>query len=164
MGSLPQDTVLLSVLQCGSFSWPAVLQKLLHHGSFPQGTVLEEQSVPVWVPHGSQILCVFLYMGFTSCQESVGSAWAAAFFRTHQFTLWAVGTQPALLWSCHRQLWWLEHLLPLLTWPWCCRTVPLPFNSLLSHSCCTMFFTLSWTGITPVPPVMGSPLGISGSI
>lgn len=35
--------------------------------------------------------------------SSVGSAWAAAFFRTHPSTLRAAGTQPSSPWSCQRK-------------------------------------------------------------
>jgi len=52
MGSHPQEIVLCELFQHGFSLRAAVLQKLLHHGSFPWSPVLQKQTAPVWVPHG----------------------------------------------------------------------------------------------------------------
>ena len=97
MGSLPWETVLYELLQCGSFPWAAVLHKLLQRGSFPCGPstgcspsgkdcssmgpprghrFCQKKPAPVWAPlHGLQFL-----PGACSC---VGSPWAAASFRAY---------------------------------------------------------------------------------
>lgn len=49
-GSLPQETVVHRILQCGSFPWAAVLQELLQHVSFTQGMFYQEQTDP-WAPY-----------------------------------------------------------------------------------------------------------------
>jgi len=50
--SLPQETDLHKLLQLESFPRAAVLHKLLLRGSLLQGSILQEQAAPVWVPHG----------------------------------------------------------------------------------------------------------------
>jgi len=66
MGSHPWEIVLRKLLQCVSCLQAAVLHELLHHVSFLWGTVLQEQTDPVWVPHG-----------VTSPASKHAPAWAA---------------------------------------------------------------------------------------
>jgi len=50
--SLSRETVLHKLLQCESFPRAAALHELPQRGSFPWSAVLQEQTAPVWVPHG----------------------------------------------------------------------------------------------------------------
>jgi len=52
VGSHSQQTVLHKLLQRESFSRAIVLHKLPQSGSLPWHGVLQEQTAPVWVPHG----------------------------------------------------------------------------------------------------------------
>ena len=81
MGSLPRDTDLHELLQCGSF---------------PQGTVLQEQTAQAWISHGPQFL--------PGACSSTGPSWAGASFKAHPPAAawgppWAAMWISALLWS-----------------------------------------------------------------
>jgi len=63
--SLPQETAGHKFLQSESFPWATGLHKLLQCGFLPRGAVLQEQTAPLWVPHG-----------VTSPASKPGPAWA----------------------------------------------------------------------------------------
>lgn len=56
VGALLQDTILPQLHQCRSFLQAAALHELLQSVPSAWGTVLQEQTAPLWVPHLTQFL------------------------------------------------------------------------------------------------------------
>ena len=161
VGSLPQDRVFHELLQCGSFLWTEVLQELLQHGFFPQGTVLQEWTTLAWVPHQPQFvsesllpcgLCTgcILLQGISTC-SSLGSSMGHGVDICS--TVFLHGLQGGNL---HYQG-LLHGVQENLCSAICNTSSPSFFTdlgvcrlfhifslaSLLTHSCCEAFFTLS---------------------
>jgi len=127
MRSLSWETVLHKLLQCESFPQAAALHKLPQCGCLPQGAILQEQTAPVWVPHGVTIparkpapawahLSMGLQVlagtcsstaspqGHSFLQESTCSGMRSLSHTTGGYLLhrgppWTAGGQPASSWS-----------------------------------------------------------------
>lgn len=136
MEFLTREAVLLELLQCESFSRPAVLHKLLQQGSLSGYS-------SVGALQGSHILSLnLLQHGFIRpwvCRfwqdpapvlVSTGYRWTSA-------TLWTLMVHVATsAWLAPQaaggsHFWCLEHLLPVLHWPWCLQDCSSHILSLL---------------------------------
>lgn len=70
-GIAPTETVLLELLQCGSFPWPAASHELQHHWVLPTGSIFQEQAASDR-PAPDLLQCGLLFpLGHRFCQEPV---------------------------------------------------------------------------------------------
>lgn len=134
--SFPKCSMWVFLITCSSSGTP--LSWIQPVGYSTSGTVFQPESPmghrpsvcsSAWVsPPARSLLQCGLCMGRSFLQDT--SLWMQGHNPLHYGLVTGSRETSALV---------AEHFLPLLTWPWCCRTVPLPFNSLLSHTAAQCF-------------------------